>query len=91
MLRDIARFRRAALLAAEVVNRGGGYGGGEDGEAAVKRVVKCYGFMWTFRYSPLFRREKLPFILLALGYWSTLGLRLLDGAGMDGTSASDNV
>lgn len=60
MLRDIARFRRAALLAAEAVNGGGAYGGSKDGEAAVHRVVKCYGFMWTFRYvnSQLFRKAK---------------------------------
>lgn len=54
MLRDIARFRRAALHAAEVVNGGGAYTGGKDGEAAVKRVVKCYEFMWTFRCSQTF-------------------------------------
>lgn len=47
VLRDIARFRRAALLAAEAT--GGADGGGEKGAAAVERVAKCYGFMWTFR------------------------------------------
>ncbi|CAM9633389.1 unnamed protein product, partial [Ectocarpus fasciculatus] len=46
VLRDIARFRRAALLAAEA--SGGADGGGEKGAAAVERVAKCYGFMWTF-------------------------------------------
>lgn len=45
-----------ALLAAEAEGSegGGGRRGGKkgDGEAApaVQRVVKCYGFMWTFRY-----------------------------------------
>eukprot|EP00752_Nemacystus_decipiens_P014842 g13214.t1 len=53
VLRDIARFRRAALLAADVVDRGGG----EDGEAAVQRVVKCYGFMWTFSFTKLHNTE----------------------------------
>ncbi len=41
-----------ALLAAEAVGGGGADGGGDKkGEAApaVQRVVKCYGFMWTFR------------------------------------------
>ncbi|CAM9553906.1 unnamed protein product [Pylaiella littoralis] len=46
VLRDIERFRRAALLAAEVGR--GADGGGEEGAAAVARVAKCYDFMWTF-------------------------------------------
>eukprot|EP00903_Cladosiphon_okamuranus_P020728 g19033.t1 len=52
VLRDIARFRRAALLAADV-NRGRD----EHGEAAVQRVVKCYGFMWTFSFTKLHNTE----------------------------------
>ncbi|CAN0339823.1 unnamed protein product [Ectocarpus sp. 6 AP-2014] len=55
VLRDIARFRRAALLAAEAT--GGADGGGEKGAAAVERVAKCYGFMWTFSVTKLHNTE----------------------------------
>ena len=47
VLRDVARFRQAALFAVEA--SAGPDGGGKDGHAAVQRVSKCYGYMWTFR------------------------------------------
>eukprot|EP00904_Undaria_pinnatifida_P011078 jgi/Undpi1/70/HiC_scaffold_1.g00070.m1 len=59
VLRDVARFRQAALFAVEA--SAGPDGGGKDGHAAVQRVSKCYGYMWTFSFKKLHKTETALF------------------------------
>ncbi|CAM9196420.1 unnamed protein product [Choristocarpus tenellus] len=58
VLRDVKRFRRVILLAAQY-NPGGGRGGVNRAvdRAAMRRVLKCYGFMWTFSFRKLHKVE----------------------------------